>query len=57
MTKKVLRNYAKLITKVGVNVQKGQEVVINAETDQPEFVALVAEECYKVLSLTGTISL
>ena len=47
MTKKVLRNYARLITKVGVNVQKGQEVVINAETDQPEFVALVAEECYK----------
>lgn len=47
MTKKTLRNYAKLITKVGVNVQKGQEVVINAETDQPEFVALVAEECYK----------
>ena len=47
MTKKTLRNYAKLITKVGVNVQKGQEVVINAETDQPEFVALVAEECYR----------
>ncbi len=47
MTKKTLRNYAKLITKVGVNVQKGQEVVINAETDQPEFVAIVAEECYK----------
>lgn len=47
MTKKVLRNYAKLITKSGVNVQKGQEVVINAEPDQPEFVAMVAEECYK----------
>ena len=47
MTKKALRNYAKLITKSGVNVQKGQEVVINAEPDQPEFVAMVAEECYK----------
>ena len=47
MTKKALRNYAKLITKMGVNVQKGQEVVINAEPDQPEFVAMVAEECYK----------
>ena len=47
MTKKTLRNYAKLITKVGVNVQKGQEVVINAEPDQPEFVAMVVEECYK----------
>ncbi len=47
MTKKALKNYAKLITRVGVNVQKGQEVVINAEPDQPEFVAMVAEECYK----------
>ena len=47
MTKKTLRNYAKLITRTGVNVQKGQEVVINAEPDQPEFVAMVAEECYK----------
>ncbi len=47
MTKKTLRNYAKLITKVGVNVQKGQEVVITAEPDQPEFVAIVAEECYR----------
>ncbi len=47
MTKKQLRNYANLIVKAGVNVQKGQEVVINAEPDQPEFVAMVAEECYK----------
>ncbi len=47
MTKKVLRNYAKLITRTGVNVQKGQEVVVNAEPDQPEFVAMVVEECYK----------
>ena len=48
MTKKRLKNYAKLIAKCGVNVQKGQEVVINAEPDQPEFVAMVAEECYKL---------
>ncbi len=47
MTKRTLKNYAKLITMVGVNVQKGQEVVINAEPDQPEFVAMVTEECYK----------
>ncbi len=47
MTKKTLRNYAKLIVKSGVNVQKGQEVVISAEPDQPEFVSMVAEECYK----------
>jgi len=48
MTKKRLKNYAKLIAKCGVNVQKGQEVVINAEPDQPEFVAMVADECYKL---------
>jgi len=47
MTKKVLKNYAKLITYVGANIQKGQEVVVRAEPDQPEFVAMVVEECYK----------
>ncbi len=47
MNKRTLVNYAKLITKMGVNVQKGQVVIINAEPDQPEFVKYVAEECYK----------
>ena len=36
MKKTVLREYAKLIAKTGVNVQKGQEVFIQAELDQPE---------------------
>ncbi len=47
MKKTVLRNYARLIARVGVNVQKGQEVFINADLDQPEFVAMVVEECYR----------
>lgn len=47
MQKTVLMNYAKLLARVGLNVQKGQEVIISAELDQPEFVALVAEECYR----------
>lgn len=47
MQKARLRNYAKLIAVCGVNVQKGQEVIINAELDQPEFVKTVAEECYR----------
>ncbi len=47
MNKAKLRKYAQLIAKCGVNVQKGQEVLITAELDQPEFVKLVAEECYK----------
>ena len=40
MKKTVLREYARLIVKKGVNVQKGQEVLIYADLDQPEFVAL-----------------
>ncbi len=47
MNKTVLRRYAKLIAQVGVNVQKDQEVIVYAELDQPEFVKMVVEECYK----------
>ena len=47
MNKTRLRKYANLIARVGANVQKGQEVIINAELDQPEFVKMVVEECYK----------
>ena len=48
MKKTVMRKFAQLIAKCGVNVQKGQEVVIMAELDQPEFVRMVTEECYKL---------
>ena len=47
MKKSVLREYAKLIVKVGANVQKGQTVLVHAGLDQPEFVQLVVEEAYK----------
>ena len=47
MKKTVLREYAKLIVRCGVNVQKGQEVMVYADLDQPEFVQLVVEEAYK----------
>lgn len=47
MKKTVLREYARLIVKKGVNVQNGQEVLIYADLDQPEFVAMVVEEAYK----------
>lgn len=46
MKKTVLRKYAKLIAVKGGNVKKGQDVVIEASLDQPEFVKMVAEECY-----------
>jgi len=47
MNKTRLRKYANLIARCGVNIQKGQEVIISAELDQPEFVKMVVDECYK----------
>ncbi|MBQ3304465.1 MAG: aminopeptidase, partial [Clostridia bacterium] len=47
MNKTILRKYAQLIAAVGANVQKGQEVFITAGLDQPEFVAMVVEACYR----------
>ena len=47
MKKTVLREYARLIVRCGVNVQKGQDVNIYADLDQPEFVKMVTEEAYK----------
>ncbi len=47
MKKSVLREYAKVIVRCGINVQKGQEVMVYADLDQPEFVQMVVEEAYK----------
>ncbi len=47
MKKATLRAYARLIVRAGINVQKGQEVLIYADLDQPEFVQMVVEEAYK----------
>ncbi len=43
----VLRKYAALIARSGVNIQKGQEVRIICDLDQPKFVELLVDECYK----------
>lgn len=55
MKKTVLREYARLIVRMGVNVQKGQDVVIYADLDQPEFVAMVVEEAYKAKAREVTV--
>ena len=47
MNKTRLKKYAQLIARVGANVQKGQNVIIIAELDQPEFVEMLVGECYK----------
>ena len=47
MRKTQLQKYAKLLAKVGLNIKKGQTVFVAAALDQPEFVTMVVEECYK----------
>ena len=47
MKQSVLRKYARLIARVGINVQKGQEIVIISELEQPKFIELLVDECYK----------
>ena len=47
MKQTTLRNYAKLIARVGVNIQKGQDVIIYCQLDQPRFVEMLVDECYK----------
>ena len=47
MKKTVLRQYARLIAEKGVSTVKGDLVVVYADLDQPEFVKMVVEECYK----------
>ena len=48
MKKTILRKYARLIAAEGGNVQKGQDVMIYASVEQPEFAKMVAEECYRL---------
>ena len=47
MKQELLEQYAKLLANVGINTEKGDEVWITAGLDQPEFVRMVVEECYK----------
>ncbi len=55
MKKTLLREYARLIVRSGANVQKGQEVIVYADLDQPEFVAMVVEEAYKAKAKKVTV--
>ncbi len=55
MKKTVLREYAKLIVRCGANVQKGQDVLVYADLDQPAFVQMVVEEAYKAKAREVTV--
>ena len=48
MKKTTLKKYAELIVKKGANIQKGQEVLVVAALDQPEFVYMVVDAAYKL---------
>lgn len=47
MKKTVLKDYARLLAVTGLNIKKGDEVIVNAGLDQPDFVRMVVEECYR----------
>ena len=55
MKASVLKKYARLIATVGGNIKKGQEVVITAELDCPEFVEMLVTECYKAKASKVTV--
>ena len=55
MEEKLLRDYARLIACQGGHVLKGDEVWINAGLDQPDFVTMVVEECYKAGAKSVTV--
>ncbi len=46
--KELIKEYCELLVKIGANIQKGQEVVIQASTEDSDFIELLVEECYKV---------
>ena len=47
MKKTFLKEYARLLVRSGIAVKKGDIVIVNAGLDQPEFVKMVVEECYR----------
>ena len=47
MNQEKIRNYAKLIARVGANIQKGQEAVINASVEIAPFVSILVNELYE----------
>ncbi len=55
MKKSILREYAKLIVRCGLNIQKGQDLIIRSGLEQPEFVKMVVEEAYKAKARRVTV--
>jgi len=51
-----LQKYAELAVKVGVNVQPGQTLVVNATLDAAEFVRLVVKKAYEAGAFTVIVN-
>ncbi len=47
MKKSILKDYASLIVRTGLNVQRSQEVVVTASIEIVDFTLMCVEECYK----------
>ncbi len=48
MTEQILRNYARVVLTTGVNLQKGQNLVVRSEPIHWKFLNILAEEAYKM---------
>ena len=55
MEQKLLNDYARLIAFQGGHVLKGDIVWINAGLEQPDFVTMVVEQCYKAGAKSVTV--
>ena len=47
MQKENLQKLAKLVVRIGVNIQKDQNLVVNSPIECSEFARALAEEAYK----------
>ncbi len=56
MNTQLLKKYAKLTVCTGINVKKGQPVIVNASVDQKDFVKYIVEEAYKAGAGSVTVN-
>ncbi len=47
MNKKMMKKYAEIVVQEGINVQPGQDVVVNVSVNNTEFARYLVEEAYK----------
>ncbi len=49
----LLSKYAELVVKIGVNIQKGQTLVVNGTIDSAELVRLIVKKSLRIRRLFG----